>query len=254
MALEIKSVAAPAGDLCELISRLSEDLDNGIEKIGAVLSMRMTQYSDISLTPDEADKIGNEFLNIELGSSTGLVMICDKSKCMYKSRCTLYSVNKCPNGKECVHENKILTDALGKYLVSLKIETDNYAEMVIVNQLVEYELMEHRCNAILSNIHTNLRMKSIIGLDKDGNIVEKEEVSHALTIKMQLQKSKMALLQELTATRKEIYKKQAALKEVKDGPIKTISSLKKKLQSAKQKSVTSEDVHDKLNALQDLEI
>jgi hypothetical protein len=225
-----------------------------MEKVGAVLAMRMAQYEDIQFDAASAKKLQEEFWNIELGSSTGLVMICTKPKCLYKSRCALYRIDQCPTGRECVHENKILTDAIGKYITSLGVDLDNYSEMVLINQLVEYELIEHRCNAILSNLHTDMRMRSVIGVDKDGNIIEKEEISHALSIKEKFQAKKIQLLESFTATRKEQYKKQAALKEAKDGPIKQISSMKKKLQNARAKSVSADDVHDELNALQDFEI
>lgn len=255
MSNEYKDIEAPSGSLADVVTELEViNAPKGLDRVRNVLAMRMNQYSSIDLTQDEIRKIATSFANIETGSSTNLVVICSKKDCLYKGRCALYLANKAPEGKECLHENKILMDAMDRYMESLEIDIDNYAEMVMVNQLVEYELIEFRCNTILSYDHQNLKMETVIGIDDQGQVITKEDVSHALQIKMQIFKNKMNLLQELTATRKEKYKKQAALKEGKEGPTKTISGMKAQLEKMKKKAVDAEEVHHELNALADGDI
>lgn len=252
MANEIKDLEAPIGSLGDVIAKLTQDNNNGLDRVRSVLAMRMNQYNDLSLTKTDIDKIAKSFVTIEgIGSSSGLVMTCDKAKCPYKDKCPVYGSTACPEGRECLHENKILSVAMDSYLTSLEVELDNFPEMVMINQLTEFELIEYRCNAILSNNHRDMRMRSVAGVDVDGNIVYKEEISHAIQIKDLTFKKKMVLLQELTATRKEKYKKQAALKESKDGQTKMISSMKATLKELKHKNVDIDDVHEELNALQD---
>lgn len=254
MANEIKDLEAPAGSLGDVIAKLTEEHGNGLDRVRSVLAMRMNQYNDISLTKDDIGKIAKAFMAIEgIGSSSSLVMLCDKAKCPYKDKCPVYGSTACPEGRECLHENKILSVTMDNYLTSLEVNLDNYPEMVMINQLVEYELIEYRCNAILSNSHRDMKMRSIAGVDADGNVIYKEEISHALQIKMMAYKNKIQLLQELTATRKEKYKKQAALKESKDGQTKMISSMKAKLSELKTRNIEVEDVHDELKALEDLD-
>jgi hypothetical protein len=226
----------------------------GLDKIRSVLALRMNQYSNIILDKDEVKHIAKSFLDIEAGSSTNLVMICDKHDCLYQNRCALFKYDKCPEGYECLHENKVLTHAMNMYLESLEIDINNYPEMVLINQLVEYELIEYRCNAILSNYHKDLKMETVVGVDEQGRVVTKEEVSHALSIKMQVYKNKMQILQEFTATRREKYKKSAALKESKEGAAKMLSSIKAKIKQIKNKEVNIDEVHAELNALQDEDI
>jgi hypothetical protein len=252
MSDKFKDIAAPAGSLADVMHELKViNAPKGIDRIRNVLAMRMNQYSNINLTPSEVRNIATSFANIETGSSTNLVVICSKKGCLYKGRCALFVADKAPEGKECLHENKVLMDAMDRYIESLEIETDNYAEMVMVNQLVEYELIEFRCNTILSYDHQNMKMEIVVGVDDNGQLVTKEDISHALQIKLQIFKNKMVLLQELTATRKEIYKKQAALKEGKDGPTKVISGMKAQLEKMKRDAVNAEEVHYELNALAD---
>ena len=249
---QIKDLTAPAGQLGEIIEELIVQHGNGLDRVRSVLSMRMNQYNDITLTEDDKRGIAKSFLDIELGSSTNLVMICSKRKCLYKDRCALYASAKCPEGKECLHENKILAVAMDQYMTTLEINSENYPEMVLLNQLVECELIDYRCNAILSNDHTNMKMTSVIGLDPSGQIITKEEISHAWSIKQQVAKTKMSLLESFTFTRKEKYKKQAALKEGKDGHAKLVSGMKEKLSALKGKAVDIEMVKDELtNPLQD---
>lgn len=252
MSNDYKDIQAPSGSLADVVTELTViNKPKGLDRIRNVLALRMNQYSDIDLTQDEVRKIATEFANIETGSATNLTVICSKAKCLYKGRCGLFVADKAPEGKECLHENKVLMDAMDRYMNTLEIDPENYAEMVMVNQLVEYELIEFRCNTILSYEHQDMRMETVVGIDDNGRLITKEEVSHALQIKMQIFKNKMTLLQELTATRKEKYKKQAALKESKDGPTKVISSMKKQLELMRKKSLDVEEVHHELNALED---
>ena len=62
-------------------------------------------------------------------------------------------------------------------------------------------------------------------------------------------KNKMQLLDSFTATRKEKYKKQAALKEAKEGHAKVVSAMKNKLKELKAQNLDIEDVHDELNLI-----
>lgn len=241
-----RNAQAPIGDLGKYITDIVENED-GLDRVRAILAMRMSQYSDIELTEEEAQSVAKSFLNIELGSSTNLVMICSKAKCLYRDRCELFTSSKAPEGRECLHENKVMSHALDQYINSLGIDINNYPEMVMANQLVEYELIEFRCNTILSYDHTNMKMKSVIGIDVDGNVITKEDISHALQIKMQVFKNKMQLLDSFTVTRKEQYKKQAALKEAKEGHAKVVSAMKSKLNELKTKVVDIEDVKEELS-------
>jgi hypothetical protein len=249
-----KTVDPPVGNLADaIIAAQTSKYKPGLSKVRSILTFRMNQYSDIDFTKDEISKLAEQFMYIETGSSTGLVMICSKKKCLYKNRCPLFVNNRCPEGKECIHENKVLIDAMDRYITSFEIEPDNYAEMVMVNQLVEYELIEHRCNAILSLEHTDMKMESIIGVDDEGQIITKEEISHALNIKLQVFKNKMMLLQEFTATRKEKYKKQAALKQAQDGPARMLSNMKKNVIKARDSHIIPEEVAQKLNPLNQID-
>ena len=239
MANTFRSIQVKPGNLGDLIVQLQgQKFNSGLDKVRSVLALRMNQYVDIALDENDMNGIAKAFLDIEVGSSTGLVMICSRRKCLYQTRCALYVSNKQPEGRECLHENKILSDSMDRYLESLSIDTNNYPEMVMINQLVEYELIEHRCNAILSHQHIDMKMTTVIGIADDGTVVSKEEISHALGIKMQVQKLKFQLLGEFTATRKEDYKKKVAMKITKnDSQAKLASALRKSIMEAQKEGV-----------------
>jgi hypothetical protein len=245
----IRTCSAPVGKLGEFIDNIIADNGEGMDKLHSILALRMNQYNNLDITEEQAINIAKSFVNIELGSATNLVAICSKAKCLYKDRCELYHINRAPEGMECLHENKVMSHAMDQYVQSLGIDIANYPEMVMVNQLVEYELIEFRCNAILSYDHINMKMKSVIGIDVEGNVITKEDISHALQIKMQVFKNKQQLLESFTATRKEKYKKQAALKEAKEGHAKVLSAMKNKLKELKTKTLDIEEVQDELNIM-----
>jgi hypothetical protein len=245
----IRRAIAPSGELGQVINDMIAENGTGLDKIRSILSLRMAQYNSIELTEEETRNIAKSFIDIELGSATNMVMICNKLKCLYKNRCAFYKADKAPEGRECIVENKVMSHAVDQYITSLGVNINNYPEMVLVNQLTEYELIEFRCNTILSYDHVNLKMKSVIGIDVDGNVITKEDISHALQIKMQVFKNKIQLLEAFTATRKEAYKKQAALKESKDGHAKVLSAMKTQLKELKNKSASSEEVIEELNII-----
>lgn len=250
MANSVMMPEPKAGSLSKYIDDIiAEGTEKGLDRVRSILAMRMQQYDSIEFTDAEARSIAKSFVNIELGSATNLVMICSKEKCLYRNRCELFTTGNMPLGKECLHENKVMSVAFDQYVSSMDIDINNYPEMVMVNQLVEYELIEFRCNAILAHDHVNLKMKSVVGIDVDGNVVTKEDISHALQVKMQVFKNKMQLLESFTATRREKYKKQAALKEAKDGHAKVISAMKNKLNELKTKNIDITDVQEELNII-----
>ena len=238
---EYKDIAAPSSNLGELMVRMKEDT-KGIDRLRFVLASRMNQYSDIELDEADSRRIARAFHDIEAGSCTSLIMICSKDQCMYKERCALYVADKAPEGRECLHENYMLLHYLDHYTTALEIDIENLPEMVLVNQLVEYEVIEYRCNAILSTNHRDLRWFKVAGIDKEGNVVESEEISYALVIKESVQKRKLAILQDFTATRKEKWKKQAALKESKEGPSRILASMKARISEIKNKELNTSDI------------
>jgi hypothetical protein len=239
-----KDIAAPA-TLADVMLQLNDNQD-GLDRVRNVLALRMNQYNDIQLTPTDVKGLARAFKDISAGSATNLILMCSKDTCVYKNRCILYEQDKCPEGKECFHENFMLNFYMDEYLKSLDVSTENMPEMVMINMLVEYEILEYRCNSILSHSHTDMKWTRVVGLDKQGEIVESEEISYALNIKDMVQKKKLALLQEFTATRRERWKKSAALKETKEGPSKIISSLKAKIKDKMKDNVDPDDVKDAL--------
>lgn len=252
---EIKDIEAPVGNLGDVMAKLNEETlpPAGIDRLGAIMALKMNQYNNIALDKNDVRRIARAFMDIEVGSSTNLVMRCSKKKCLYRTRCALYKADKAPEGRECLHENKILAHSLSRYIQSMDIDTENYPEMVMVNQLVEFELIEYRCNTILSFDHTDLKMTVVVGVDAEGQIVTKEDISYAVTLKEKVFKMKMEILKSLTATRQEKWKKQAALKLAQDGPSKLISGMKRDLRALKDKNVDPADVHDELSSLSDLD-
>ncbi len=253
MANEIKDIEAPSGTLGDVMLKLNEQSlpPSGLDRIGAILALKMNQYNNIPLDKNDVRRIARSFMDIEVGSATNLVMRCSKKKCLYRNRCALYKADKAPEGRECLHENKVLSHSLGQYITSMDIDTENYPEMVMVNQLVEYELIEYRCNTILAYDHTDLKMTVVVGVDAEGQIVTKEDISYAITLKEKIFKMKMQILDSLTATRSQKWKKQAALKLASDGPSKVISGMKRELRALKDKTVETHDVHEELSSLSD---
>ena len=150
------------------------------------------------------------------------------------TRCPFYSVCRAklcgidpPKGKPCVIEINLLQYYRRLYLESFNVEEGDFGSFVLVNELAELDMYDFRATQILAigdystgdadeekpNISQAL-LTNVPHYDEMGNVTHTtQEIHSAYYLKEKLKNRKLRILELLVATRKEQYKKDAALGE-----------------------------------------
>jgi len=174
-------------------------------------------YSHIELTAEQATALKNTCLRFKFGTSAAIPLRCLGPKCVYKN-CPFGIGEKknYPLAQSCPIETRFVQAKTKSYVEDLQADPESAIEMSMVNRLVELDIMELRANAALSMaeeaqaLYTKVETTSV-----EGN---KEYTSEAyivhpiIEIKDRHHKQRMQILESLAATRREQYKKAAALK------------------------------------------
>jgi len=181
------------------------------------LKMDLDDYSDIQLTREEAISFKNSVIRMTYGTSVAMPLKCYGQTCINKS-CIFHKSGKFPLTRACPYEARMIEILTKSYMEDLDVDPEVRTEMVLVNQLVECDIIDYRANLGLSG-----------GYDQEAGSLLKEtvtETEHSTTsmlnlhplldAKMNAAKTRNKVLEFFAATRKEKYKKAAALKTSED--------------------------------------
>jgi hypothetical protein len=147
------------------------------------------------------------------------------ARCPFASKCPLIKIDKerrekdsqaklvTPVGKSCLIESNLLLEWTRLYIKEYEIDEDNFTEFQMVRELAEIELMLWRLNNNISKPeNANLTQDTVVGIDKQGNVLTRVEISALFEAKERLQNRKSRLIKLMVGDRQEKYKREAALK------------------------------------------
>jgi hypothetical protein len=176
------------------------------------LKLPAGDYSDIQLTAEQARDLRNFAIRMRFGTSAMIPLKClGGEKCPIKS-CPFSSENNWPIGRPCPLEMRFVQMKTASYVEDLKVDVESATEMSLVNRLVELDLMDFRANAGLSADEKAQTLLQKITSSNENFTSESLAVHPLVDIKDKHHKQRMQILESLTATRKEKYKRDAALK------------------------------------------
>lgn len=199
-----------------------------------VLTNTVDDYSDTVLTAEEAKKIIGHMLNFKNGSTASIPVVCTGPHCPWASRCVYMQIGKPPLAKQCLVEINLMKQWQLNYLEQYEIDIDNMTELTLVNELVEVELLLHRCNLSMSldSEEAGGVVNQTIGFDNQGNPVQQRQISQYIELREKLLNRKHKLIKLMVGDRQEKYKKEAALKmRESTDPSSTMSQLKEQMES-----------------------
>jgi hypothetical protein len=207
----------PKGELLYLDGR--EVVDGKIQKTDffKFLGMDLTDYSDIELTPEEALKFKNHVVRTTYGLSAAIPLICSGERCMNKI-CPFHVSKKYPLARPCLLETRMVQYLTKSYMEDLEVSPESLTEMIQVNMLVELDILDHRANLGLSGSHDGeapTLLKTTM-VPHGEELVEAVNVHPLLEVKEKTYRHRTKLLESLAATRRERYKRAAALKQADD--------------------------------------
>jgi hypothetical protein len=212
-----KGSGSPKGELMVLDGHALIDGKLERSKFFDFLGVDLSDYSHTRMTPKQALKFKNTIVRMKHGVSAAIPMICGGPKCPNKL-CAFHEEKNWPLAKPCLYEVRMVQALTASYMEDLVVEPDCLSEMVLVNKLVECDLIDYRANIGLSggNDEEAASLLSVTVVDNGNTTSENINLHPLLEAKSKAHKERMQILESLAATRRERYKKAAALKKSDD--------------------------------------
>ncbi len=229
-------------------------------KMMDVFGVPLDDYSDIKLTQSEMRRVRWHGEKLKYGFQAMAPCIClGPVRCPFHLRCPLVDrsirkvnneidftgqdIKKFPLARICPIESDFLTWKRQAYMDEFEIDIESPTELGLINKLAELDLYEYRTKLVLAHGDKDgegidLMKEQVTGATIQGNEIKRLEEHPAFTLKDKLHKQRMDILNALVGTRKEKYKREAALKQrdIKD-PSSVQSDLRARLERLDNTSV-----------------
>lgn len=177
------------------------------------LNTDLSDYSNVKLTPEQAVKFKNQVIRMVHGTAAAIPRICTGASCPDKI-CPFHEEKNWPLAKPCLIETRMVQMLMQGYMEELCVEPEHLSEMTLINKLVECDMIDYRVNIGLSGGKDPeaASLLSVTVIDNGKTMCEQVSLHPLLEAKDKAAKQKMAILEAFASTRKEKYKKAAALK------------------------------------------
>jgi len=207
----------PKGELMVLDGHALIDGKLEKSKFFDFLGTDLSDYSHTTMTPDQALKFKNTIVRMKHGVSAAIPMICGGQKCPNKL-CPFHDNKNWPLGKQCLVETRMVQSLTKSYMEDLAVDPESPTEMVLINKLVECDLIDFRANLGLSGgaDEEAATLLSTSVVDNGKTMSESVALHPLLEAKSRAHKERMQILDSMATTRREKYKKAAALKKSDD--------------------------------------
>jgi len=200
-------------------------------------------YGDIAIKAEEAQLIHRRLIGVKWGGAAAKVpLMCGgASVCPFQIECPFVELEKktgerkVPVGRKCPIEMELIAYWTSKYIDEFGVDTNNQSEVSLITELAELDIFDYRCSMILSRAeNAEMTQEVTVGMDTEGNPISNEEIHKAWELKERVKNRKQKILESLVGTRKEKYKRDAALKKRSEkDPSTQAAELKESLEKAR---------------------
>ena len=144
-------------------------------------------------------------------------------------------IAKVPVGRKCPIEVELMAFWTSRYMSEFEVNPENYSEVGMITELAELDIYDLRASMILARPEcANMTKDVVVGVDREGKPIVNKEVHKAWELKERVKMRKQKILESLVGTRKEKYKRDAALKRRSEkDPSTQVSELKRKLEKVR---------------------
>lgn len=189
-----------------------------------------------TMTAEQALKFRNQIVRLKVGVSAAIPMACGAAKCPNKT-CPFHDGGGYPVAEPCPIESNLIAMWTKSYIEDLGIDIDSRSEMILVNELVECDIIDYRANLGLAKDGDGWTLIVVDVATSDKGTSEVTKLHPLLDAKEKTRRARHQILESLAATRKEKYKRAAALKQREDEDIGThFNNLKKALGVASKRA------------------
>jgi len=179
------------------------------------LGLDPEEYGHILLTAEEARKVHYRLQGVKWGGAAAKVpLYCGGDKiCPFAQECPFVEIAKVPVGRKCPIEVELMTFWVARYMKEFEVDPENYSEVGMITELAELDIYDLRASMILSRPEcADMTKDVVVGVDRECKPIVNKEVHKAWELKERVKKRKQKILESLVGTRKEKYKRDAALK------------------------------------------
>jgi len=221
--------------LCGLA--INEDGNVTESKMFHFLGLDPEEYGHILLTAEEARKVHYRLQGVKWGGAAAQVpLYCGGKKiCPFAEECPFVEIDKVPVGRKCLIEMELLASWIARYMNEFEVDPENYSEVSMITELAELDIYDLRASMILSRPEcAEMTQDIVVGVDGEGQPIVNKEVHKAWELKERVKKRKQKILESLIGTRKEKYKRDAALKRRSEkDPSTQAAELRRKLEKVR---------------------
>jgi len=236
-------------------------------KMFDMFNVNLDDYSDIQLTYDELNRVRMQALKLKHGFQAMAPIYCLGPKsCPFIKQCPFVDITvkdsegnisydsqdikKFPLARPCPIEASMIAYKIQAYAEEFEIDTDSPSELGLICKLAEIDLYDYRTTRVLASADEDgdgmsLMKKQISGFTPKGDEIVRLEEHPAFMLKEKLHRQRMDILNALVGTRKEKYKKEAALKIREGNDASTVQAdLLKKIEKLNSESVVDAEFEE----------
>lgn len=233
----------PKGDL--LVLDGTEIIDDKITRTDffSFLKTDLSDYSHIKMTPQQALKFKNSVVRLKYGTSAAIPKYCTGELCSDKT-CAFHDEKNWPIGQGCLIEVRMVQALTKSYIEDFSVDPDSMSEMTLINKLVECDMIDYRANLGLSGSKDpeDASLLARTTIEHEHGVNESISIHPLLDAKDKAHRQRMQILDSLVGTRREKYKKAAALKKSEDTDSSNFfADIKEKFKTPATQNVSSVD-------------
>ena len=243
---DLKPIYHLKGGMVEL-----EDGTMEKSKMFEIFKIPLDDYPDITLNTAEMRRFRMQVMKMRTGIQAMVPILCPgPGKCPFRNRCPFVDKTNClangnidfehqkakfPLARQCPIERDFIVYKQMDYINEYGVDIQSPSELGLVNKLAELDVYDYRLTLVLSHGDTDadgplLMKEQVTGIAHNGEEITRLEEHPAWALKEKIHKQRMEILAALVGTRKEKYKKEAALKQRDFADPSTLqSTLRKKL-------------------------
>lgn len=182
------------------------------------MDVDLSDYESLTYDLTQYKKVTRALSYASTGSSAVVPLMCGgAARCPFAATCTFVSIGKVPIGKPCLTELYLFREWARRYLLEYNVSPTNWTEVGIALELAEIDIYLRRAKSNLAKVdNADLTQINTVGIDRDGNIISKVEMSVHMEIVERLSAKKAKLVKMMVGDPQEKYKRKAALK-MKEG-------------------------------------
>jgi hypothetical protein len=170
--------------------------------------------SEIVLTEEDKKVITTGMRRKATGLMAAVPLKCVGDKCPFKHECPFYKIGKAPVGHPCPVEGMVMDLYTKRYLDEYGVVTDTFSETTTMTMLAATHVMEMRAWRVLGEEENQSGIiENVVGFNENEEPIVQRQEHPAFNIIERAWRWRDKLLVSLVGTRREKYKREAALKE-----------------------------------------